>query len=172
MMPLDWVHATTDIPEGGRRVDRAASDAERENLAEALGLVACPMLEASYSVRPLPGGSYRVAGSLAAEVVQPCVVTLEPVTQRIVEPFDVTFSPAAEVPDEPGQEREILSEPEIEPLRDGRIEAGRIVFEHLSSAIDPYPRRPGAELSWSDPADKNESGTSPFAVLSKLKDKG
>lgn len=169
---LDWVHGATEIPEGGRRFERTATAAERVAVAAELDVLGCRKLTADYKVRPMPGGRYRVEGRVAAEVDQACVVTLEPVTQAIDETFDVTFWPKQQMPEGPTSEREILSEPEIEPMSDGRIEAGRIVFETLAAALDPYPRRPEAEFDWKDPKDAGDaSPSSPFAVLKTLKDK-
>ncbi len=176
-MSLDWVHLTTELPEAGRRVERVATPGECAAVAKDLGLAGCSRLVVTYHVRPLPGGRYRVEGRIGADIEQPCVVTLEPVAQTIDEPIDVTFSPDGDRREDTSSEREILSEPDIEPLADGRIEVGRVAFELLAAAIDPYPRRPGAELDPNHPAVRVEGqglGTgeaSPFAVLAKLKDK-
>jgi hypothetical protein len=40
------------------------------------------------------------------------------------------------------------------------------IVEHLALAIDPFPRKPGAEFEFTPPAEEE----SPFAVLKKLKD--
>jgi hypothetical protein len=65
-----------------------------------------------------------------------------------------------------------------EPVLDGWIDLGELAAEQLGLAIDPYPRKPDAEL----PAEwKAEPGAepavterpNPFAALEKLKaDKG
>ncbi len=167
---LDWVHGATDVPEAGRPFTRVATATERGAVATELGLLACRALEANYSVRPEAGGRYRVEGRVRAVVEQACVVTLEPVEAAVDEPFEVTFCPAEAMPAAPSSEREILSEPEIEPLRDGRIEVGRVVFETLAAALEPYPRRADAAFEWTDPRDAGGSEkASPFAVLRSLK---
>lgn len=177
MTALDWVHLTTEIPESGRRFERRATEAERAAVAKELELAGCPRLDVSYQVRALHNGRYRVEGRIDADVVQSCVVTLEPVAQRIDEAFDVTFDPRGEEERPVSSEREILSEPDVEPLADGRIEIGRVAFELVASALDPYPRKPGADLEQIAPhvvASGNDDGDkapNPFAVLAKLKDK-
>jgi uncharacterized metal-binding protein YceD (DUF177 family) len=168
MTALDWTHATTDIPETGRRFERAATEAERRAVADALDLVGCERLDVSYELRPLAGGRYRLAGDITADIVQSCVVSLEPIEQRVAENFEVTFCPPASLPEADTAEREILSEPDVEPIADGRIDAGRVIFELVASAIDPYPRKEGAALDWQAPAD-TPGEASPFAVLAKLK---
>lgn len=177
MTPLDWVHLTTDIPESGRRFERIATETERAGVVKDLDIAGCPRLVVSYHIRALSGGRYRVEGHIGAEVVQSCVVTLEPVAQTIGEAFDVTFDPRDAEERTVSSEREILSEPDVEPLADGRLEVGRVAYELLAAALDPYPRKPGAELeevAAQAPAAGQDAGTSaqnPFAVLAKLKDK-
>lgn len=170
MMVLDWVHIKTDIPEQGRTFERSATAEECHAVAAALDIPGCSRLETRYDVRPQPGGRYRVHGWIKAAVTLACVVSLEPLPEMVDEEFDVSFRPAADVEPDSNAEREILTEPEIEPLVDGRIEIGRVVYEIVAAAIDPYPRKDGAEFEWSD--DKpDEKEPSPFAVLSKFKSK-
>ncbi len=177
MTALDWVHLTTEIPEAARRFERVATEQERAGIVEALELDGCPRLVVTYQIRSLSGGRYRVEGRIKADAIQSCVVTLDPVPQSIDEPFDVTFSPDGDEQRAGSSEREILSEPDVEPLADGRLEVGRVVFELLASALDPYPRKPGVDFEQIAPQflGENEAGAaatpSPFAVLAKLKDK-
>jgi hypothetical protein len=50
---------------------------------------------------------------------------------------------------------------------------GRIVYETVSAALDPYPRKSGAEFTWSDPREAEAAArANPFALLKKLKDEG
>ena len=43
----------------------------------------------------------------------------------------------------------------------------------LALELDPYPRKPGAEFTWSDPREAEAAArANPFAVLKKLKDEG
>ena len=42
--------------------------------------------------------------------------------------------------------RQFDEEDPPEPIRAGRMELGELVAQHLSLALDPYPRKPGAEL--------------------------
>ena len=90
------------------------------------------------------------------------------------ERFSVELFPAseaAETKDDP-EEQEVLSTPDIEPYEDGRIDVGAIVYEHLSAALDPYPRKEGVEFDWVDPKiAADPTAVSPFAALAKLKPK-
>lgn len=170
--PLGWTHDAADVPGEGSVFERTAPPPMLQRLAEALDLKSCDRLEARYRIRPIAGGGYRLAGELKADVVQSCVITLEPVAARIEEPFEVEYWPdgADEADGGGGGNEEIpaLSAAEIEPLRDGRIDAGRIVFEQLAASLDPYPRKEGAEFE--EPASQRQGGKeSPFAVLARLK---
>jgi len=56
----------------------------------------------------------------------------------------------------------------------GQIAVGRVVFESLAAAIDPFPRKPGAtlDLQQSPSADAaDDKPANPFAVLANLKPK-
>lgn len=169
---LDWTQRTTEIPEGGLNTSRTASSGERKAIAAALDLLSCDDMQTTYSVRALGKGRYRLSGHIDANLTQACVITLEPVPKKLTAKFDVEFWPAAEVPEVDDSEMEALSAREIEPLGHSAIDVGRIVFETLSAAIDPYPRKAGAEFDWNDPGAGDEAAPAgPFDALRKLKPK-
>jgi len=71
-------------------------------------------------------------------------------------------------------ENAIDDAPEPEPIVAGQIAVGRVVFESLAAALEPYPRKPGAVLDWQAPLPADAAATtatSPFAVLANLKTK-
>lgn len=166
----DWRHDSVDIPAQGLAVEKSATERERVALTTALNLLALDELSASYRVTHLAGGGYRLAGRLIAELAQACVVTLEPVRQSIDEAFEVEFWPDVLARDE-SEEAGVLGAGDVEVLDNGEIPVGRIVFETLSASLDPYPRKEGAEFSWREEDGGDSGKTSPFAVLSKLKDR-
>jgi uncharacterized metal-binding protein YceD (DUF177 family) len=124
-----------------------ASEAERAALAARFGLIALDRLAAKVRLRRVRGGELiRVVGELEAEVVQACVVTLEPVAARLTDSFQALFAPPHLVPKD-ADEIEVYLEEEREPpepIENGRIDLGELVAQHLSLALDPYPRAPGA----------------------------
>lgn len=169
--PLSWSHRTTAIPETGMHQSVAATEAERAAIAKELGLISCESVAADYTIRPLGAARYRLAGNLQVRLTQACVATLEPLPQAIEEAFEVDFWPAGSLPETGDTEVEASSVPEVEPIERGTIEVGRVVFETISAALDPYPRKSGASLEWQDPESAEDSGASrPFAALKKLKD--
>ncbi len=168
----DWFHLVTDIPERGLDATRTATAEELIELARELDIPSCGRVRVAYEIKPLGDGHYRFAGTLEAEVTQACVVTLDPVPARLTEKFAIALAPAAELADEEPVlgDREVSSVPDTEPIEDGRIEVGTMVFGILSAALPPYPRREGAEFDWVDPKiAADPDGASPFAALAKLK---
>jgi hypothetical protein len=171
-IPLAWIEDVRDLGPCGRRSHRSASAAEREAVASALELLACGRLSADYEVRPLSQGRYLLTGSLAADVTQACVITLEPVSATIEERFEVELCPPELLEVSTTTcDQAVLGMTDREPLTGDGIETGRIVFEHLSAALEPYPRQEGAELSWtgSEAEAARPKRDNPFAVLAKLK---
>lgn len=170
---LDWVHVASAIGAHGLSETRKASAEERQELARTLDIPSCDALHVSYTITPLNAGRFRFTGTLEAKVTQACVVTLEPVPSDIEERFAIELYPAEEAaPLGDEGEQEVLSAPDMEPFENGRIDAGALVYEILSAALDPYPKKEGAEFDWVDPKTAADPGAvSPFAALAKLKPK-
>lgn len=171
----DWTHEITEI--GDHRTlsrTRQATEEERIELARELDILACDSVSVDYAIKSLGKDRYRFTGSLEAAVSQACVVTLEPVPARISETFSIDLGPLEALEDEPAPagDREILSMPDVEPIEDGRIDVGTMVFGMISAALDPYPRSANAEFDWVDPKIKADpEAANPFAALAKLKPK-
>lgn len=172
LQPLIWDHETEQVPASGLGVKRAATDAERAALATALGILSCDALQVSYRLSRAPDEGYRLKGKLTADVVQACVVTLAAVHDTVSADFVVEFRPEEEVRRAEGGAVDLEEDTEIEPI-DGTVMAvGRVVFEELAAALNPYPRRPGAEFAAPavDPKEAEAIAKEhPFAVLAKLK---
>jgi uncharacterized metal-binding protein YceD (DUF177 family) len=144
----------------------AASEAERAALARRFGLLSLDRFEARVRLRRLAGGMVRLAAAFEADLVQECVITLEPVPSRLEERFSLVYG-ALEATTEV-----ILDEAEetVEPLEGDRIDIGEAVAQQLSLALDPYPRAPDAAL---DAAPTSETASpSPFAALAERAKKG
>lgn len=163
------------IPAAGIALDISAKPAELAALAERFDLQAIHTLVATVHLKAMAGGALiRVDGHFAADVVQTCVVTLEPVPAHVEEDFTLTFG-AAE-PEEPGEEIELSLDEEDppDPIVDGSIDVGEAVAEHVALALEPFPRKPGIAFEGAgDGPDEEEKKPSPFAVLAQLrKNKG
>ena len=163
--PYDTVH----LPATGVDIVVEAGADQRMALAEAYDLVAVEGLSATATLMPAGGRVVAVEGRLTADIVQSCVVSLEPVAQHIDEAFQLRYAPAAAVQAQGAAGKEVVIDPDApdppEAMQGTTIDLGALVEELFVLAIDPYPRAPGAELSVNG-ADEPESGEeSPFAVL-------
>jgi uncharacterized metal-binding protein YceD (DUF177 family) len=143
----------------GRSEVLEAGDAERAALARRFGIPAVERLRAELRLRPDADGAVRAEGRLLAEVVQACVVTLDPVAERIDEPVDLRLLP-------PGREpRDEVNEPDEIAAPGGVADLGEALAEQLALALDPYPRAPGAVL----PEEAGDAAEHPLAALAKLR---
>ena len=155
------------------REEITASDKERAALVERFGLLSLDNLTASFTLKRARKDLVRVKGRISAELAQACVVTLEPVPARIDERFEVDFLEGVQ-PAVTDLELDAEAAEAPEPAPDGWIDLGELAAEQLGLAIDPYPRRPDAEVpaEWkaeptAEPAAVERPN--PFAVLEKLK---
>lgn len=158
------------IPAGGKHVHVEADEAQRNAVAQALDILGVETLAADLRVVPTGRESFAVRGKVTASVTQTDVVTLEPLRQEVAEEIDLVLAPASEGPSarrgggEPSEEE---SAEEQDVYRNGRIDLGAIVLEHLALGLDPYPRASSEPFPGHS---EDETGTpSPFAALADLK---
>lgn len=133
-----------------------AAPGECAALAERMGVPAVRALSCDFRLRPLPGAVIEAEGSLAAVVVQECVVTLDPFEAAVRETFRVRFVPEGREQDDVDPES-----PDEIPYAGAVIDLGEAAAEQLALALDPYPRKPGAEL----PEPAADASAHPFAKL-------
>lgn len=166
--------AIDDIESKGSPVELVADAAERRRLAERFDLLSLDRLVAQLTVtRGASGIPIRVRGRLQASVVQNCILSLEPVASEIDEAVAAEYAPASS---EGPEEVFHLDQPEPpEPLEGDTLELGELVAQHLSVALDPYPKKAGVEpLEWGQPGPAEEATdpANPFSVLASLRKKG
>lgn len=163
------------IPSNGRDLVVHVSEEERAAVAERLKISAVERLEVKLHADKFRGG-IRVTGQLEARIVQPSVVSLEPVSQDISEPIDRVFLPGSEKPYAGEAGAEIFVDLEGEDLPDlfegPEADLSELVIETLSLAIEPYPRAEGETIE--DLGVKLSDGAeeSPFSKLKALKPGG
>lgn len=142
-------------------------------IAEELGLTALRKLRFKGELRATGKRDWLMEAELGATVVQPCVVTLAPVTTRIDEKLTRRFVADLSY----GSDEEEVEMPEddsIEPLGD-HIDPAQVMIEALALALPLYPRADGAELGesvFTEPGQKamTDEETKPFAGLAALRD--
>lgn len=154
--------------------DLTPSAEDRQQLADSLDLSALRKLSFSGTVAPEGQRDLRLTATLGATVVQPCVVTGEPVTTRIDVPVIRHY--IADMPPVPeGDEVEMPEDDTIEELPDV-IDFYAVMAEALSLAVPDFPRAPGlapVDVSVTEPgkAPMSDDDAKPFAGLRDLRDK-
>ena len=162
------------IPAEGRELRVVVPEDEREAIAARLDVTSVDRLEVRLRVVKFRGG-VRVTGRLEADVVQPSVVSLEPVRQAVAEPIDRIFLPGDEKEFAGPADAEVFVDLEGEDLPDrfdgSEADLSELIVETLALGIDPYPRAEGESIEAAAPAVEADQDESPFAVLKALKDK-
>ncbi len=172
----------------GKTLTLSPTEKERAGLITRFDLESLSLFEATVTVRPSLGDARRkdwvqATGKLKAEYTQRCVITLQPVPQKLELDLNLTFAPIdAVAEDQIGSE--IVIDPyeadDPDPIENGKIDLGEAIAQQFAVALDPYPKAPGAEISpqyqgdmEENPQDlkgnRQESG--PFANLARLKDR-
>ncbi|GIL00369.1 MAG: metal-binding protein [Alphaproteobacteria bacterium] len=174
-LPRLDVHVAV-LPRAGLPLRLVASEAECLQVAQACGVRRVASLEADLDIRRWRGDGVEIAGEVRASLEQECVVTLAPVSQRVVAPVEATFLPRGSPLDRSrSQSEELVLDPEgpdiPETFVGEAIDVWPLVVEFLLLAIDPWPRAPGAVL---DPKlaggeDGDAAPQSPFSVLAALR---
>ena len=164
-------YKATEIPARGLTETIKATNQECAAMAKILDLVELKSVDVSFQLTCIGLRRFRLTGQLIADVVQNCVITLDPVTSRIDEEIEVEFWPAEDVArlesgDDPEDTDVPLDGPEPLP-ESGLIDVGQAAYELLASSLDPYPRTPGAQFAWTDQDSKgtDDEGNKPFADL-------
>ncbi|QGX98623.1 DUF177 domain-containing protein [Roseovarius faecimaris] len=143
-------------------------------LIEDLELLALRKLRFHGMLEPEGRDAWRLSAELGATAVQPCVVTLEPVTTRIDTPVSRLFLRDYALPEVEG-EVEMPEDDSTEPLGK-EIDLMAVIRESLALALPDYPRADGAELKNADFAapgvtPMTDADAKPFASLADLKAK-
>ena len=109
------------------------------------------------------GDLIRLDAAFEAEFAQSCVVTLDPVPDRVAETFSLLYGPPG---DEQAEIEIDIDETVFEPLTGELIDIGEAVAQELSLALPQFPRLPDALL---DPAETSQPRDGPFAALERLR---
>ncbi len=157
------------VPAAGLTLDLDANEKERAALARRFGIVAVNALRARVVLSRINKKRVRANAEITGEVVQNCVVTLEPFAQPVSGAFSVTVSEDESDGGENLKINEIdidaVNDEDVEYCPDGKIDVGELVAEYFSLAIDPFPRAPNAVFRGGTDGEKTENA---FSVLEKL----
>ncbi len=168
-------------PGGALSVDVSADAAERRALAARFDLLEVHALR-GHGRLERRGDEVILRGWLEADVVQECVVTLEPAPAHIRQPIERRYrlggtTEAAQARYEP-HGTVVLDDDadEVEAVIGREIDVGEAFAEELGTALDPYPRATGAVLDAGDLGPHVSVGSAdrldrPFAALRRLQEK-
>ncbi|MCV6584083.1 MAG: DUF177 domain-containing protein [Marinibacterium sp.] len=141
-------------------------------IADELGLLGLRKLRLEGTVEASGKRDWRLRATLGATVVQPCVITLDPVTTRIDVPVERLY--LARYVDPDGEEAEMPEDDRIEPLPE-TLDLDALLIEALALNLPQYPRADGASLGeavFTEPGETpmRDEDARPFAGLSALRD--
>jgi uncharacterized metal-binding protein YceD (DUF177 family) len=148
----------------------------RADLAVSLGAEALRKLRFEGELSPRGKEGWDLTARLGVTAVQPCIVTLEPVTTRIDTEVVRRFVPAHLLDAiDAGSEMEMPEDDTVEPLGDV-IDLDAIMNESIALALPAYPRKDGAALEDAQFAEDGvtpmtDEDVKPFAGLAALREK-
>lgn len=172
-MPLPSAYRVADLPQNAPTLFDLSPDAtERETLAKELDIKGIRKLRFEGTLKAQGKKDWVLKAKLGATVVQPCVVTLEPVATRIDVPVTRVFLAEWDTPET--AEVEMHEDDTKEPLGT-YIDTAAIMAEALSLALPLYPRKDGAAVEstvFAEPGVKpmTDEDARPFAGLAGLRD--
>lgn len=150
--PVSFIANVRRLPKNGMPVVIEAKPAEREALAKAHHLDSVTSYRADLLVTAWKRNGIKVEGTVTADIVQSCIVTLEPVRSHIDEEVSGVFLPEDSKLGRLGFEGggEIVLDPDgpdsPETFDGDELDVGALAEEFFGLAIDPYPRKEGASL--------------------------
>lgn len=163
----------------GKYYHYQTTDEENKSLAERYNIVAVKLLSAECNLIPIKKGKYNLAVTFNAEIIQSCVISLEPVEEKITGNFTAiliqesnkTHRESSEIDFDPDED-------DIEYLSSNLVDVGELIAQNLSLEINPYPRKPdatgkelGKEILTEDDVMIKSEKQNPFHVLKSLKHK-
>ncbi|MEG6509565.1 DUF177 domain-containing protein [Methyloligella sp. 2.7D] len=173
--PLKRVIAVDSIRDG---LEETASftPAELEEIKTLQDLQSLDRFGFVYTLNRVSGGGVTLKGKLTADATQTCVVSLDPVPASLEIPVEADYLPQSAIERWQAElDEETLSDPLAEwpePIQGGKIDIGPLIYESFATALDPYPRKEGANLDWEpEQGDEPEESAkeNPFSILERLK---
>lgn len=169
-LPLERFHDLSDIPIAGRELDIVPGTDERRALAKWAGVDEITHLKAHVFLRKQSKTRFLEEVQFEADIVQSCVVTLQPVRTHIARNFTRVLHLMPSVPrvaDSGGPvSAAVVVEDTPDEIDSPVYDLGTPLREEFALAIDPYPRAPGVAF---EPPGDDDRPESPFAALGKLK---
>ena len=166
-----------ELEESSLSIELVATEGECRLLAERFEQQSISDLRAFLTLAWLDRGRIlSISGRFGAEVLQTCIVSLEPLGAVVDEEVNLVFA------------RDVQGLIDIDDLKDAEplegetIDLGEIIAGEFSLALDPYPRRedidlakidlgPSVSLLDGEEAEKRLERRNPFDALAQFKSK-
>jgi uncharacterized metal-binding protein YceD (DUF177 family) len=169
-LPLSHSYNLARLGNAGDEVHFAADAEQRAAIARWSDVVSVEKLETRVQIRKISSTRFGLTFHFLADVIQSCVVTLEPVAGHIERSFERELHFAGTVRHKAPESEVVLdSDPEEGPeeIQSLHYDLAVPVLEEYVLSLEPYPRRPGVEFA--PKPDPEVPPESPFAVLKGLK---
>jgi hypothetical protein len=167
--PFHITYNLNRLGQVGDQIEFSANAEERVKLARLVGGLEVPHFAARIGLQKTTVNRFTLSYVLTAEVVQACVVTLEPLSTRLTKTFirELHFVPNLKCE----AEAELRIDPDVdeapEDITSLHYDLAGPLLEEFVLEIEPYPRAEGvAYVPPDDPGDKPDN---PFAALKGLK---
>jgi hypothetical protein len=169
--PFSHDYDLGDLGRSGAELEVAAHGEELERIAHWAGIRAVEDFAATVTLKRQSATRFTLDAELLADVVQDCVVTLEPVKSRIEKHVHRELHLAEHIRPKPNETVPLgagAGDDEVpEEIDSLDYDLAAPLLEDFALAIDPYPRAPGA--AFAAPEEPGVRPENPFEVLKSLK---
>lgn len=168
--PLEREFDLGRLSDAGQEIVLAPKGAELAALAKWVDVPSVDTFTATVELTRKSLSDFHYAAKIEADIMQECVVTLEPVKSHVSRSFSRELHLSRVARHQPLTEALAPGagdDETPEEISSPHFDVAGPVLEEFSLAIDPYPRAQGA--AFESPADPAEQATHPFAVLGRLK---
>lgn len=184
-----WVHFINadDAGQELTELHLEPNEADLKKIAELIGILELKSLKADLRFKRVQGGLVvKVSGDFKADVVQACVVTLDPIESHIDDNFTAWFADPAQaisfnkalkqrdMEKKHGETPIVDEKDDPEVIVDGKIDIGDTITQFLSLSLDPYPHKEGVQYEVGDDTPQAKAAgvrKNPFDKLKEWKDK-
>lgn len=168
--PFQHYFKLGELTQAGSDVAVVASAEQLPGLAEWALVDKVTRFEAQLQLRRLSTTRFSYAADLVADIVQACVVTLEPVESHIVRHIERELHLAPKLPEDVRELTLSAGDDDVpETITSLHYDLAGPLLEEFLLEIDPYPRKEGA--AFAPLPDAESAPEKPFAALKALKDR-
>lgn len=168
---LDMVVRIEEVAAGGRNYTFSADEQTLAVLTQNSPASQISKFDGHVDIRPIRGG-LEAKGKLTAQLQQPCVITLEPVDEKIEVDIRRIFLRGEEPELALTANGEVFVDLDVDAdnewFNSDKVDLSDFIYEQFLLSIDTYPKKDGAKMPKVND-DEIPSEKSPFAALAALK---